>query len=226
MPNSLRGVYQRLVWPAAAIESAPKPVRDAWAAHEKAADAAEAKSREAAAARDVWLAADRDDDAAALEAVSAGKPVPPRTKDDKRKAHDDLVRETDALQSLAIRAERHLIGVAREHRDEWFTSIGPEVEASVDRAAASITSTEEALTEAAGLAAVYRWLDHGELDSVPKAVLPGDASQALTAGRKALGAITPTGLQYEKARRAEAERARAEELAHDVGGVQVRRRVR
>jgi hypothetical protein len=100
MPLSFRNQWLRLRWPAAAVESAPKPVRDAFEAHEVAAQKAEYAQGKAHEASQSLARAAQDDRIATIEATASGKPLPPSVRPERRQAVEDAPQQANGPHRL------------------------------------------------------------------------------------------------------------------------------
>lgn len=224
MPYSHRAMYTRMrSWPA--VDCAPKPVRDAYAAHQQAADAADQAQRDRNQKQEAFQNADRDDHRAAVEATRDKRPIPAPTKEAKREQAEQAQRGYDACCAVAVEAENALIAVATEHRQEWLEALRPSLEKAVTDAAKVVRKAEEAITEVYGMAAAYRWLEQARtLTASPSDRIPQDVQHAILTSRAVLEQSTPAAIQQTiDARRAE-EEALAEEVRNSIGGVVVRKR--
>lgn len=207
MPVSFRQIWSPMRWPQSAVDSAPKPVRDSWAACEQATQAALDAGKQHRQAIATLGAADRDDHKAATEAVRAGRPVPESCKEQRRQAADTADRVRAAHEEVAISAERDVVRVARDHREQWMSELGTSLDLAVDHAEGCLLAVEQALADLWAMSATWRWLDAGKLDQQPRPVMPDDTRQALRAARESAKDATPQAIQQARAERAEQEAA-------------------
>lgn len=229
MGYSYRGIYSRMKpWPAATVASAIAPVREAFDAHTRAADAADTAQDKYLRARQTFQDAERDDQAAALDATRKGRDVPAPTVEEKREAMQQAHRSHEAFCAIATEAENHLTAVVTEHRQEWLEAITPDVEKTSAAGVAAFDRAQEALTDAAAMAQTFLWLQDGRFERVhtPTGNMTPEVAAALDAARAALRKATPAAIEQANRERREQELARAEEIRQSVGGIVVGDRAR
>lgn len=174
---------EALIYPRDLIAKAPKPVQVAAKAYDEAVTAWKNARSDLEALRSAAQTADADASIAALEAVRAGKPLPPSPLDGMSAVVDAGARAADSALTVAVEAEDEFVRQVRNHEAalaEIAENVANDATAALEDALTTALQVRwDAYKAAHGL---LEWLSHPNTDMRPQNPSGRSYGQQRTAG--------------------------------------------